>query len=145
MYPWGLAFHAAGIAAASATFHFHTRWPYQEVGRGGINLTPRYLVYNRPCFADSWDGLLCEQKKFTLPGEQLLSPQSAQILYTADLPVASLARAETVLSVRTASWQAGAEYCLPTTTLWVLPYRKSGLTAKNPALKCRMTMAWLPT
>lgn len=81
MYPRGLAFHAAGVAAASATFHFHAGWPYQEVGRGGINLTPRYLVYNRPCFADSWDSFLCEHKKFTLPGEHLLAPQSTQILY----------------------------------------------------------------
>lgn len=58
MYPGGLAFHTAGVAAASAALHLHARRPYQEVGRGGINLTPRYLIYHRPCFADSRDGLL---------------------------------------------------------------------------------------
>lgn len=58
MYPRWLAFHTAGVATASATFHLHAGRPYQEVGRGGINLTPRYLVYNRPCFADSRDSFL---------------------------------------------------------------------------------------
>lgn len=119
MYPRGLALHAAGVATARAALHLHAGRPYQEVGRGGIDLTPRYLIYNRPCFADSRDGFLCEHKKFTLPGEQLLSPQGTPILHNTEVRAAPLAGAEKTFSVPIAGWQVGAEHRLPTTELYV--------------------------
>lgn len=50
--------HVAGVAAARAALHLHTRRPYQEVGRRGIHLAPGDLVDHRPCLADCWNCLL---------------------------------------------------------------------------------------
>ncbi len=39
-----VAMHVAGVAAARASSHLHTRRPDQEVGGCGIDLTARDLV-----------------------------------------------------------------------------------------------------
>lgn len=69
VYPGGLALDAAGVAAAGAALHLHAGRPYQEVGRGGVDLAPRYLVDHRPRLAHRRDGLLCRHRRVTAPGE----------------------------------------------------------------------------
>lgn len=63
VYPGGLALDAAGVAAAGAALHLHAGRPYQEIGRGGVDLAPRDLVDHRPCLAHRWDGLLCGHRE----------------------------------------------------------------------------------
>lgn len=74
VYPRGLALDAAGVAAAGAALHLHAGRPYQEVGRGGVDLAPRYLVDHRARLAHRRDGLLCGHSTVTAPAEPCSRP-----------------------------------------------------------------------
>lgn len=112
VYPGGLALDAAGVAAAGAALHLHAGRPYEEVGRGGVDLAPRYLVDHRPCLAHRRDGLLCGHRRVTPPAEQPSPPQSTHVDQVHVGPV---------LPVPTGHWQASAERCLLTAELWCYP------------------------